>query len=124
MLTINPSYQTREVTYGSCPCNDSNLITPGRPNETPNPPCANWGAGTPNPEKWAHNVPLYHGDSVLGVFGDTNFRFSRQPLTCPTCDDCQNNTVTPLFYKSARSYAHPTYAFQYKGKDNYYRRPY
>ena len=115
MLSINPSYQTREVTYDSCPCNN-NTINPN------NLSCSNWGSSTYS-EKWTKNVPLFNGDSVLGIFGDTNFRFSKDPLECERCPtNC--NTMTALFYKPARQYTHPTYGFQYKGRDNYYRVPY
>ena len=127
MLTINPSYQTDEVTYGSCPCNDSNLIAPPtRTNDQQKPPCQNWGSSTQPTTLgrfWTRNVPLYHGDSVLGTFGVNNTRFSRQPLECVNCEkNC--STMSALFYKPVRQYTHPTYGFQYMGKDNYYRKPY
>ena len=117
MLSINPSYQTQEVTYDSCPCHNAASISSNDSS------CQNWGSSTPIPEKWAKNVPLYHGDSVLGIFGDTNFRFSKDPLECSKCPT-HCNTMTALFYKPARQYVHPTYGFQYKGRDNYYRKPY
>jgi hypothetical protein len=102
-LTVNPSYITNEVTYGSCPyvsfSGDSTL-------------------------DYTKNVPRYHGDSILGIYGSTYERFGHENPTCFKCGPCENNTTAPLFYRSARSYAYPTYGVTYRGVDNYYRVPY
>jgi hypothetical protein len=104
-LTVNPSYITNEVTYESCPYDS---------------------ATSGSTLKWTKNVPRYHGDSVLGIYGADYERFgqSTPSPTCFQCDACENNTTTPLFYRPARQYTYPTYGLAYIGKDNYYRVPY
>lgn len=102
-LSFNPSYVTKEVTYGSCPCGSETSCT------------------TREAQEWTKTYPLVHGDSVLGIYGATNQRFNHPPSKCLKCGPCENNKVTPLFYQHIRSITHPTYGFQYVGKDFYYR---
>lgn len=102
-LTVNPSYITNEVTYESCPYDS---------------------ATSSSTLEWTKNVPRYHGDSVLGIYGGSYDRFGHNTPTCFHCDVCEKNTTTPLFYRSARSYTFPTYGVTYRGTDNYYRVPY
>ena len=101
--TVNPSYVTNEVTFESCPyvsATSSSVL------------------------KWTKNVPRYHGDSVLGIYGGDYDRFVGKSQQCFNCDRCEENTTTPLFYRPPRSIVFPTYAFEYRGKDSYYRVPY
>lgn len=102
-LTVNPSYITNEVTYGSCPA---------------------VSFGDTSTMDFTKNVPRYHGDSILGIYGSTYQRFSQNTPTCFKCDMCEKNTTAPLFYRSARSNLFATSAFAYRGTDNYYRVPY
>jgi len=103
-LTVNPSYVTNEVTYGSCPYVSST------------------SASTTD---WTKNVPRYKGDSVLGIYGGDYDRFGLYPSPqCINCNACDDNAVTPLYYRPARSYTHPTYGFAYRGQDQLYRVPY
>lgn len=101
-LTTNPSYVTNEVTFGSCPY---------------------VSATSHSTLDWTKNVPRYQGDSVLGIYGGDYQRFVQGSTRCATCGPCDNNTVSPLYYRSARSYTHPTYGLVYRGTDHYYRKP-
>jgi hypothetical protein len=105
-LSINPSYQTSEVTYDSCPCGSAASDT------------------TQEALEWTKNYPKVQGNSVLGTYGATNYRFEHPPLTCNTCTECESNAVSTLFYRPARPVLNPTYGFVYKGKDELYRVPY
>lgn len=64
------------------------------------------------------------GDSVLGLYGPEYQQFLQPSPACLTCDPCQQNTVSPLFYRSRYSVRHPTYALMYRGQDHYFRKPY
>lgn len=102
-LSFNPSYTTNEVVFDSCPSvSASNVST----------------------SAYTKNVPRQYGDSVLGTYGRAYDLFGHKDPSCFKCDMCENNTVTPLFFRSHRSYAHPTYALAYVGRDNLYRNPY
>ena len=100
--TVNPSYVTNEVTFGSCPY---------------------VSATSGSTSDWTQNVPRIPGDSVLGIYGDDYLQFLK-PTTCLKCGICQDNSVTDLYYKPQRSYEFPTYGFVYRGKDHYFRKPY
>lgn len=105
-LAINPSYRTQETVYDSCPCGSASDCT------------------TDEALQWCNNVPKIHGNSMLGTYGATNMRFGHPTLKCNSCNQCRDNAVTPLFYRPVRPIIHPTYGFQYMGKDHYYRKPY
>ena len=97
--TINPSYITNEVTFGSCPYISASV------NST---------------TQWTQNVPRIPGDSVLGIYGE-NYKQFIQSTSCSKCGVCDDNAVTDLYYKPSRSYEFPTYGVFYRGKDNLFR---
>jgi hypothetical protein len=105
-LTFNPSYSTNEVTYGSCP-----------PKDFVNSTFSN--------VDFTKNIPRVHGDSMLGIYDETFQRFEGSGnFRCFPCNMCEQNSITPLFYRPPRQILHTTYGVEYRGKDNYYRKPY
>ena len=111
-LSINPSYVTNEVTFASIPPRDFVNST--------------WSNTA-----YTRNYPRIRGDSMLGIYGETYQRFNgfgqfrcvgNQNTNLPTY--CQLNELTPLFYRPARQIEHETYGVVYRGKDQYYRKPY
>ena len=100
--TVNPSYVTNEVTFESCPYVSATSVST---------------------DDWTKNVARIPGDSVLGMYGE-NYKQFLKPTSCLKCGICDDNSVTDLYYKPKRSYDFPTYGFVYRGKDNYFRKPY
>lgn len=109
-LAINPSYRTYETVYDSCPCGSASSCTTDQVKV----------------EQWTKNYPRVHGDSILGTYGATNYRFANPPpKVCNPCDQpCEQNVVSTLFYRPIRPIVHPTYGFKYQGKDELFRNPY
>lgn len=105
-LSFNPSYQTREVTFESCPSYD---LVNSRTSDT----------------EYTRNVPRIRGDSILGIYGGPYQRFEGIGNgRCFQCNTCEQNSMTPLFYRPPRQIEHLSYGVTYRGKDNYYRKPY
>lgn len=105
-LSINPSYRTMETTYGSCPPYD-------------------FIDSKETAAKYTLNYPLIHGDSMIGIYGADYQRFiGAGQNKCFSSDYCAHNSMTPLFYRPPRQILHPTYGVVYRGKDQYYRKPF